>query len=372
MGFYLNSGNKGFERMRKSEYIDKTELIALVNRSIGTAQNLTCVSRARRFGKSYAAQMLCAYYGKECDSLALFSDLKIHEDPSFSTHLNRYDVIYLDMANLMGKTDASNLLSFLEQGVTEDIQKTYPEVPVGRSFDQTLMNLVEHTGDQIVMIMDEWDAPIRIAPWIQDAYLSFLRMLFKNSGATAKIFAAVYMTGILPIKKDGSQSAISDFEEYTMIKPRQYAPFVGFTESEVKALCQKHKISFDTMKQWYDGYHFQTVGSIYNPNSVMKAIRYRDFDSYWTETSAAEGLMKYISQDYNGLTRTIAELIGGVEVKVDTIGFANDLSTFRGRDDVLTLLIHLGYLAYNANRSTVRIPNEEIRREFRKSFQMEH
>ena len=222
------------------------------------------------------------------------------------------------------------------------------------------------------MIIDEWDAPIRETPEIQKEYLRFLRMLFKSSGTTDKIFAAAYMTGILPIRKDGSQSAISDFDEYTIIKPRMFAEYVGFTEPEVFALCQKHHVSFDLMKQWYDGYSFKGVNSVYNPNSVMKAIRFDEFDSYWTQSSAADSLMHYISQDYNGLTKTIAELVGGVEVKVETLGFANDLTTFRSKDDVLTLLIHLGYLAYNAETKAARIPNEEIRLEFQRAIHEVH
>ena len=129
----------------------------------------------------------------------------------------------------------------------------------------------------------------------------------------------------------------------------------------MRTICLKHGVDFQIMKQWYDGYHFKEVGSVYNPNSVMQAVENGDFDSYWTETSAATGLMEYISKDYKGLTKTIAELIGGVDVKVNTSGFANDLVTFKSRDDVLTLLIHLGYLAYDSEKKTVHIPNEEIR-----------
>ncbi|MBR2592493.1 MAG: AAA family ATPase, partial [Oscillospiraceae bacterium] len=213
--------------------------------------------------------------------------------------------------------------------------------------------------------------PIREArdnPQIQKEYLTFLSSLFKNSGTTSRIFAAAYMTGILPIKKDGSQSAISDFKEYTMIKPRHFSEYVGFTGEEVLKLCEKHAVSFSCMKQWYDGYEFKNVGAVYNPNSVIQAIENEEFDSYWTETSAAEGLMEYISKDYNGLTKTIAELIGGIDVKVNPNGFANDLTTFKSRDDVLTLLIHLGYLAYDSEMKTAHIPNEEIRLEFQKSI----
>ncbi|MDE6780471.1 MAG: ATP-binding protein, partial [Ruminococcus sp.] len=229
----------------------------------------------------------------------------------------------------------------------------------------------EEPGRKFIFIIDEWDAVIREAkddPNTQKQYLDLLREWFKNISFTPKVVAAAYMTGILPIKKDGSQSAISDFKEFTMIKPRQFGGFVGFTEDEVQAKCTEHDMNFDTMKQWYDGYYFKNVGSVYNPNSVMQAIENDDFDSYWTETSAAEGLMEYISQDYNGLTKTIAELIAGIEVQVNTKGFANDLTTFKSKDDVLTLLIHLGYLAYDSEKKTVHIPNEEIRQEFQKSI----
>ena len=368
MGTYLNPGNSGFARIVKSDYVDKTGLIGLINQTIGKTKNLTCISRPRRFGKSYAAQMLCAYYDKTCDSHELFSAYDISEDKSYEKHINKYDVIYLDMTNLLGKTSPQNLVGFIQEKLIGEIRKAYDEVNADGTLDEVLVHTVECTGNKVIMIIDEWDAPIRETPEIEEEYLKFLRMLFKSSGTTSKIFAAAYMTGILPIKKDGSQSAISDFEEYSMIKPWKFGRYVGFTEAEVEALCEKHAVSFDLMKRWYDGYEFKNVGPIYNPNSVMKAIYYDDFDSYWTETSAAEGLMEYISKDYNGLTKTIAELIGGIDVKVNTNGFANDLVTFKGKDDVLTLMIHLGYLAYNSETKTVHIPNEEIKLEFQKSI----
>lgn len=205
-------------------------------------------------------------------------------------------------------------------------------------------------------------------PDLQRKYLEFLRSLFKNSGMTSKIFAAAYMTGILPIKKDGSQSAISDFWEYTMIKPGQFGRYVGFTADEVKKLCDDHGSDFSKMKQWYDGYSFRELDSVYNPNSVMKALFHHDFDSYWTQTSAAESLMEYINLDFDGLGRTVTDLTSGVEALVDTNGFANDLVTFRDRNDVLTLLIHLGYLAYDEETQKVHIPNEEIRLEFARAI----
>lgn len=377
MGTYLNPGNSGFAGECDEHYVDKSGLIRLINASIEKSRRLTCISRPRRFGKSLAAQMLCAYYDKTCDSHNIFEKLEISRDDSYEEHLNKYDVIYLDMTGIKPYTENYNqIVPFLIRKLTEEIQAVYPEVPESNDFITTLVNAVTVAGNKFIMIVDEWDAPIREAkdrPEIQREYLEFLRSLFKNSGTTNRIFAAVYMTGILPIKKDGSQSAISNFREFSMIKPRKFGEYVGFTETEVKALCEKNAVDFNAIKHWYDGYSFKDVGSVYNPNSVMLAIENGDFDSYWTESSAVEGLMEYISRDYSGLTKTIAELIGGMETGVNTTGFANDLTTFKGKDDVLTLLIHLGYLAYDEERKTVYIPNEEIRMEFSRTIrEMNH
>ena len=373
MGNYLNPGNSGFAAIRNGIYVDKSGMIDLINKTIDTTEKLTCVSRPRRFGKSFAAKMLCAYYDRSCDSSALFEDLQIATDSryvaSYRKHLNQYDVIYLDMTAVIGETSFGDLVPYIKRNVIRELAESYPEARAAEGFVPTLANTVQATGTKFIMIIDEWDAPIREGkdePRTQREYLEFLRALFKNSGATDKVFAAVYITGILPMKKDGSQSAISDFKEYTIVNPRMFADYAGFTEREVEALCAEQDFDFSMMKQWYDGY---TLGgmSIYNPNAVMEALRSREFSSYWTETSASRSLMEYISLDFDGMSKTVAQLLGGIAVPVDTNGFANDLVTFRDRDDVLTLLIHLGYLAYDRETKTARIPNEEIRLEFAKS-----
>lgn len=369
MGMYLNPGNSGFEEIRNSQYVDKSGMISLINQTIGTKQKLTCISRPRRFGKSFAAQMLCAYYDKTCDSSALFADLAIASDArlneSYKQHLNKYDVIYLDMTYVKPFSNGfRDVVSYINRKITEELKETYPALKVSSELPSAMLNAVELTGNKFIMIIDEWDAPIRELPGIQKEYLEFLRTMFKSSGTTARIFAAAYMTGILPIQKDGSQSAISDFQEYSMIFPGRFAEYAGFTEEEVRKLCQEYHCDFQEMKQWYDGYVLEGAGSVYNPNSVMKAVRNGRFRSYWTETSASQSLMGYISLDYDGLSKSVVSLLGGIELQVDTNGFSNDFCTFRGRDDVLTLLIHLGYLAYNEENQTVCLPNEEIRLEF--------
>ena len=371
MANYLNPGNAGFQEIRNAEYVDKSALIELVNRTIRTPQKLSCVSRPRRFGKSFAAKMLCAYYDRSCDSHDLFDDLVIARSPTYEAHLNKYDVLYVDMTAIIGEVGTEDLITHIKERVAEELLQAYPNLRTDPGFMSTLANAVETSGTQFFMIVDEWDAPIREAPHdakFQREYLEFLRLLFKNSAQTPKVFSGAYMTGILPIKKDRSQSAVSEFEEYTMVDPLDFAPFIGFLEDEVRGLCDRHGGSFERMRDWYDGYSFPQVESVYNPNSVMQALRRKVYRSYWVKTSAADSLLEYIRLDYAGLSRTVAELLGGVEVPVDVDGFSNDLVSFRDKDDVLTLLIHLGYLAYDQERETARIPNEEIRREFQKSI----
>ena len=376
MGTYINPGNGGFAEILSSGYVDKTLLIDLINRNVNKTSKLVCVSRPRRFGKSYAAKMLSAYYDSSCDSHSLFDDKEISSTEDYEKHINKYNVIIFDITSFLSDATVPGIPlrdvpNMIEKALSSELDEMDSSLK-GKSFKEKMISLVERDGGRkFVFIIDEWDAIIREArndENAQKAYLDLLRSWFKNVSFTPKVVAAAYMTGILPIKSDGSQSALSDFNEYTMLYSMDYAGYIGFTEKEVKDICRADNVDFKTMKDWYNGYSFPSVGALYNPNSVMKAAQNKSFRSYWTQTSASEALLEYINKGYNGLSRTIAELVGGIDVKVDTVGFANDLTTFRGKDDVLTLLIHLGYLAYNSETGTVRIPNEEIKREFQRAI----
>ena len=374
MGIYLNPGNSGFQEIVRSEYVDKTGLIGLINQTIGTKSKLTCISRPRRFGKSYAAQMLCAYYDCSCDSHDLFDNRDIAKTDGYLEHLNQYHVINLDITGFISeaKRQRESLVDIPDKIVSaihEEIKDMFPEIPAGRSLAADMVYCVEATGRKFVFIIDEGDALIREAKnqeEIQTTYLNLLREWFKNNSFTPKVVAAAYMTGILPIKKDGSQSAISDFTEYPILDPGEFAEYTGFTEGEVQGLCKKYGMDFEEAKKWYDGYDFPEIGAIYNPYSIMLAIKKKKFSSYWKKTSAAESLMTYINMDFEGLQEIISRLIAGEEIEVDTEDFENDFETFKSSDDVLTLLIHLGYLTWNEEDGTAHIPNEEIRIEFRK------
>ncbi len=374
MGAYFNPGNRGFQEILQSEYVDKTGLIALVNETVGTMQKLSCISRPRRFGKSYAAKMLCAYYDCSCDSRRLFDGMEIARTEGYLDYLNQYHVISIDVAGFVSAAKKQckameSMPGLIEKRILEELVLLYPEFGTENYLTDCLVRCVEKTGRQFIFIIDEWDAPIREAKEdadAQTAYLNLLREWFKNNNFTPQVVAAAYMTGILPIKKDGSQSAVSDFMEYPILEPDGFASFTGFTEGEVRRLCEEHLMSFEDARRWYDGYDFPDAGAIYNPYSVMSAVRKGKFRSYWQKTSAAESLMTYVNMDFEGLQEIIARLIAGEEVEVKTDGFENDFETFKSKDDVLTLLIHLGYLTYREEHETARIPNEEVRIQFEK------
>jgi hypothetical protein len=364
---YLNTGNSGFESVRKGKYIDKSELIAYINSTIGTKEKLTCVSRPRRFGKSYAAQMLAAYYDRTCDSRALFSDLKIAKDNTFEKHLNKYDVIFLDMTIFINTVkDINDTVSYMESQILGELKATYDFISGETVLLNALSKICDYTKKKFIVIIDEWDAVFREAKdneTLQKEYVSLLRSLFRGN-QTDKIFEAAYITGILPIKKYGTQSAMSDFYEYTMIEPEPLAKYIGFTEDEVQSLCKDSNLNFEEIKKWYDGYTMGDNLHIYNPKSVLDAIKRGKIQSYWTKTETYESLKLYIDLDFDGLREALIGMIGGAKIKIDTNSFQNDMTSMGNKDDVLTLLVHLGYLGFDFDTSSVYIPNNEIQHEF--------
>lgn len=375
MGVYLNPGNDMFQTAINSEiYVDKTDLIRITNKVLGTMQKFVCISRPRRFGKSMAAYMLAAYYGKDCDSSEQFAPYKIATCDSYEKYLNQYNVIMLNIQDFLSMTESvEDMLSFLQRRVIKELKKQYPGLI---SDDERLLTIAledvySETGEAFVFIIDEWDCILRDRSYHADdqkKYLDFIRNLLKDKAYVA----LAYMTGILPIKKYGTHSALNMFTEYSMTAPRVFAEYIGFTEEEVQLLCEQYRVDFDTMKSWYDGYTFPKVPHIYNPKSVVDALMFDEFGSYWTQTETYEALKIYIDLNYDGLKDAIIEMLAGQRICIHTDRFQNDMTTFESKDDVLTLLVHLGYLAYDSERSEVFIPNIEIRGEFRNAITGDH
>ena len=364
MGTYINLGNAGFQRVRNSEYVDKSGLIAIVNSTLFTERSFSCVSRSRRFGKSIAAKMLCAYYDHSCDSHSLFADLEIASDPSFEKHLNKYPVIFLDLTSFISERDDDNIVDKMDATLLADVVKAYPDVAAedGDRLMDYLLRVTEAKGEQFIFIIDEWDAVCReYAPGteVMDRYVGWLRRMFKSMDGV-RVFAGVYMTGILPIKKYKTQSAMNNFTEYSMVEPRKMASYFGFTKDEVKALAEKHGMDFDELEKWYDGYQIGDDLSMFNPNSVMQAIDAGRCRSFWASTASYDTVAHYIQMNYEGLKDDVVRMLAGERCAVDPTGFQNDMSVIQSKDDVLTVLIHLGYLSYDWKESECYIPNKEV------------
>lgn len=365
MGTYINLGNEGFKRIRRSEYIDKSRLIAEINKTLSTEQCFSCITRCRRFGKSMAAKMLCAYYDHSCDSRQLFADLDIAQEPSFEEHLNKYPVIYIDMTEFTTRDLAKEeIVPTLQREVKDELLEVYPNVTSNPDDDlmTTLIKIQEHYKEMFIMIIDEWDAICR--EFLRDEesmnrYVNLLRRMFKGSNSD-KVFAGVYMTGILPIKKYNTQSGLNNFWQYTMVQPMRLDKYFGFTKEEVRLLCEKHGMDFDEMVKWYDGYQIGNEPSMFNPSSVMKALSSMECGSFWTSTGAFDAVAKYINMNYDGLKDDIISMLAGGRCPVDPTGFENDMAEVKSKDDVFTVLIHLGYLSYDKKEEECYIPNREV------------
>lgn len=366
MGIYLNPGNKGFwESIHSKIYVDKTELIACTNELINTKEKFVCVSRPRRFGKSMALEMLAAYYSRGCDSAELFRGLKIENDRTFLQHLNQYDVIFLNMQQFLIRAKTQSMTDYLEQVVIDEIGDIYGELfsECETVLAVVLERIYAKTGKQFVFLIDEWDCVMRERPeseGMHKQYFDFLRDLLKDQ----PYVALAYMTGILPIKKYGQHSALNMFFEYSMADQYAFEEYTGFTEKEVKELCVKYDMDFAKIGDWYDGYTFRKFKHIYNPRSVVAAMKNHVLSNYWTSTETYEALKIYMDMDFEGLRTDIVKMLGGERVKANIFSFRNDMRNFRTKDDILALLIHLGYLAYDSENRETFIPNKEISGEF--------
>jgi len=397
MGQYLNPGKNLYVEAVNSEiFIDKSEMIAFLNSVVRTKQKYVSVSRPRRFGKTMAADMICAYYDREACSKELFSGLKLacsdatSENQDWDRYLGKFDVIRIVMTDFFtaGITFEDGL-SELQCIVCRDIKKKYPDVDYfnDKDLNKTLGDAYSENGQQVVIVIDEWDAVFRNGVTTkeeQTKYLDFLRNLLKDKS----YIALTYMTGILPIKKYGQHSALNMFTEYSMMFPRQLAEYTGFTEAEVLDLCNKYGRDYSAIKDWYDGYEvgdvippdpnyveLKTTGkspsgarySLYSPLSVVEAVSTGAIKDYWNKTETYEALAEFIIKDYDGLKESVTLLMDGARLKIDTSTYQNDMTTFAGKDDVFSLLVHLGYLGYDDATSEVYIPNREILDEFKTS-----
>ena len=369
MGRFLDYGNWDFRSVRNSVFVDKSGLINVLNGLIDTEKRYVCISRPRRFGKSVAAKMLYAYYDRSSDSRSLFNDLEISKSPDFETHLNKYPTIYLDW-NFFASTKSENVIKDSQKMIIEDLKHAYPFVQEKDNLMFALSEINAQTSDRFIFIIDEWDRLVReVDKSVQDEYVNLLRAMFKSNTAN-KVFLLVYMTGILPIIKIESQSALNNFVEYSIINPSKTAKYYGFTKQEVASICEKYDMDLELMEHAYDGYIIGSEKSMFNPNSVMLAAEDGEYNSHWSKSASYTTIEHYIKNDIDGLRDKIVRMLNGEKVSISVTSFRNDMKNIETCDDVLTLLVHLGYLSYDPVFGRVMIPNTEVADEFKNSIRV--
>ena len=347
MGIYLNPGSRRFEEALNSNiYVDKTAMVADVNALVNTTHKNLCVSRPRRFGKSIAAAMLCAYYGQGGAGRALFENRLLSKCPDWDRYLGKFNVLRINIVDFLQDGETLNdTLKYMTSEVTTEIMEAFPDCHYGEriTMRSVMGKVLDKYNCQFVIIIDEWDAIFREYSndyQAQKDYLDFLRNWLKDQDYVA----LAYMTGILPIKKYGKHSALNMFSEYSMLAPLELAPYTGFTEEEVQSLCQKFGRSFKDIKEWYDGY--QVFGPIppdpgglglrpvlyhlYSPLSVVNAVTYGTIANYWNKTETYEALAEYIRMDFDGLKETVVRLMEGERIPVN-LGTYHDLNVMPRR-----------------------------------------
>lgn len=370
----------------KDIFVDKTDFIEKMSAKINADKRFFAVTRPRRFGKTVTAHMLLAYYSKGYIGKKIFDGLHIADKDNYAEHLNKYDVIYIDMNTIDGLFDGysgqkqkvegvNDLVDYFEYSVIKDLKssnefsKCLEKHQIGNmGLLETLLAITQDLNTRFIFIMDEWDLvyrEYRDDEVLQKKFIKLLKNLFKSDGGKA-CFALAYLTGILPIKKYNSQSALNGFDEYNMLSPGDYAPYFGFTEDEVANIVKSPncKVSHHDLKSWYEGYKIKGV-DIYNPNSVCKAVTRNECISYWSGTSSNEEFVRLINMDFDGIKEDIINLIEGDEVTFSCANFQNDMVTIKDKNDVFSLLVCLGYLGCaetkNQYRKVAYVPNAEIK-----------
>ncbi len=373
MGVIVNPGNTDFQQdINSSIYVDKTLIIAELNAMINTRDNKVCMSRPRRFGKSYVGHLICAYYSKGCDSRELLAPYKLAKHPSFEKYLNKLNVISIDMGAYASQycNIGDEILELLRKKVVAELITEFPTVDIEptEAIHEAIIKIKAATDEQFVIFIDEYDTLVRekLPQPFLDKYIEFLRSLFKNNEMNSCL-ALAYVTGLLPIVRDKFGSKMNEFAEYTFVFPEQFAEYMGFTEEETKALCDHYNKDFEECKRWYDGYKIMGrngITSILAPMSVSRSMFSPMFSNYWSQTGAFQAVNDLFDLPGISIRSHVERLVRGEAVPVNISTYMNTVTDFRSPDDILTYVIYIGYLAYDITTQRCYIPNMEIREQW--------
>ena len=393
MGVLINPGNEAFAVLNRSSYVDKTGVIKLINQTLETRHMLSCLCLPSGFGKSSIAKMLAAYYDRSCDSHSLFNDKKIAESDDYEEKLNKYNVLYVDMNYFAYAKENSSWDSYSELirdslaaeflGDCSSKRKERFE-SVEDNIEREMINVVERSDRKFVVIIDGWDVALRGASIYESDVkedLCLANTWFDSATFTSKAVAGVVLTGALPFRKDvfpllkleeKSPVSVPLFKEYSLAQPGPFAEYFGFNEEDVRKLAGDQNV--DELKRKYGGYAVENVGTVYNPASTLRALEEGRLDAFWAEPYSSSATADFIANCDDRLDETVAYLLGGASVDVKTLELPH---WFKGKPDseaeaeeFLALMIYLGYLTYDAKSRTAKVPNEEVKRELRRVFNL--
>jgi len=355
-----------YEELVNSPYfVDKSAMIENLNKRIRTSMKYVCITKPRRFGKTSVLNMLGAYYCRAYDTEALFDKLDISKSETYAVHLNQYNVINLCLNHLPDQCSTYEAyIGHCRNVIRRDILEAYPEL-AGKEFD-SITDLLTATEDQFIFIIDEWDYIFSHELFVANHgdFLEFLRNLLKDRPYVA--FA--YMTGVLPVKKYSTGSALNMFKEYTMLKDPFFEQYFGFTESEVQALCAKQSVlTMEELNDWYNGYQMRNGARLYNPRSVVCALEDAACQSYWTRTGKMDEVLFFLKYNIGEVRDDIVRMVNDTPVKIDIEReyFAGQ-ERIMNREEIYSAMIVYGFLAYYDGE--IRIPNKELMLEFQKAL----
>ncbi|MGL4654973.1 MAG: AAA family ATPase [Sarcina sp.] len=371
MAIYLNTDRslKNYKELFNEEYfVDKSLIIKSLNKKISTKSKYVCVTRPRRFGKSSVADMLGAYYSKAVDSRVIFDKLKISKDCSYEENLNKYNVINITFNKLPNESKTyDEYIKAIQNTLIEDLKEKYPKIEFKDYYNISDMFFV--TNERFIFIFDEWDYIFNNNLFVenQNDFLEFLRNLLKDQ----PYVGLCYMTGVLPIKRYASGSALNMFDEFTFLRDRNYGEYFGFTEDEVISLCKQNKsVSYKDLEEWYNGYQTALGKRVYNPRSVIKALQNSYCGSYWTNTGAMDEVIEYLKYDILEIRDDVIEMVSGEEIDIiidEEFRAGQDIP--KTKEEIYSAMIVLGFLSYYDG--SLKIPNKELMKEFEKGLKDE-
>ena len=382
MGIYLNS--ESAYTLYKSEtqkpyFVDKSRMIEELFPLIEEGANHICITRPRRFGKTVTANMISAFFSKAREASDIFDRLKISTSQNYSKYRNQYNVIHISLNDISRQcTTYEEYITRIEQRLVRDLKRAYPQAELDgeESAVDALMEIyTENSENRFIFVFDEWDFLFH-QPFVTEKekreYLSYLRSLLKDR----PYVILAYMTGILPIAKYSSGSELNMFTEYTMLSEEKFSEVFGFTDSEVDTLYQKYtdytehiKVTREGLRYWYNGYHTFSGERVYNPRSVVCALRNNNLGNYWTSAGPYDEIYYYIENNVAAVRDDLALMVSGIPVPAKIREYAATSMNLNTKDEIFSSMVVYGFLSYENGKFS--IPNKELMDRFDEMLQRE-